>query len=77
MTTDSNQLRWSADARQRREELARKLHTRRQFAAASIIAIAHLSPQVEVAESTSHEGQDMGPPQEHVDTEALDKAEDF
>lgn len=73
--TDLNQLRWGADARRRRDDLARKPHARRQFAAALIIAIALLSPLAEVAESTSHEGQDIDPPQEGV--EALDKAEDF
>lgn len=77
MTTDSNQFQWSADARRRREDFARKLHTRRQFAAASIIAITHLSPRVEVAESTSHEGQNIDPPQEDVAIEAPDNAGDF
>lgn len=72
---DSNQSWWGADARRRRDDLARKLHARRQSAAATIIAIAHLSPLVEVAESTSHEGRKIGPPQEGV--EALDKAEDI
>lgn len=72
---DSNQSGWGADARRRRDDLARKLHARRQSAAATIIAIAHLSPLVEVAESTSHEGRNIGPPQEGV--EALDKAEDI
>lgn len=75
VTTDSNQFRWGADARRRREDFARKLYARRQSAAATIIAITNLSPLLEVAESTSHEGQEIGPPQEGV--EALDKAEDF
>lgn len=75
VNTDSNQSRWGADARRRRDDLARKLHARRQIAAALIIAIALLSPLAEVAESISHEGQDVSPPQEGV--EALDKAEDF
>lgn len=44
VTTDSNQFRWGADARRWREDFARKLHARRQSAAATIIAIAHLSP---------------------------------
>ncbi len=75
VTTDSNQFRWGTDARRRREDFARKLHSRRQSAAATIIAVAHLFPLVEVAESTSHEGRNIGPPQECV--EALDKAEDI
>ncbi|HDS1096105.1 TPA: hypothetical protein ACOEOP_000814 [Stenotrophomonas maltophilia] len=75
VTTDSNQFRWGADARRRRDDLARKLHARRRFAAALIIAIALLSHLAELAESTSHEGQHIGPSQEGV--EALDKAEDF
>lgn len=75
MTTDSNQFWWGADARRRRDDLTRKTHARRQLAAALVIAIALISPLAEVAASTSHEGQDTGPPQEGV--EALDKAEDF
>lgn len=75
VTTDSDQFRWGADAWRWREDFARKLHARRQSAAATIIAIAHLSPLVEVVESTSQEGRNIGPPQEGV--EALDKAEDI
>lgn len=66
-----------ANARRRREGVARKAHARRQFAAASINATAHLCPPEEMAESTSQQSQFIDSLQEDEFIEAFDEAEDF